>query len=62
MKRHKKPTLRKPENTSLFRTTAFNKTNLMEFFVNYERVLKSWKVTADRVYNIDETDVSAVVQ
>ena len=62
MKRHINLTLRKPENTSLSKVTAFNKTNVMEFFVNYERVIKSWKVTADRVYNIDETGLSAVVQ
>jgi hypothetical protein len=33
MKRHKNLTIRKPENTStsLFRATAFNKTNVMEF-------------------------------
>ena len=34
----------------------------MEFFVNYECLLKSWKVTAERVYNVDETGVSSVVQ
>jgi len=34
----------------------------MEFFDNYERALKSWKFTADRVYNIEETRVSAVVE
>ena len=34
----------------------------MEFFDNYEHALKSWKFTADRVYNIDKTGISAVVQ
>ena len=61
MKRHKNLTLRKPGNTSLFRATAFNKTNVMEFFDNYDRALRSWEFTADRVYNIDETGVSRVV-
>ena len=62
MKRHKNLTLRKSENTSLFRAMVFSKTNVMEFFDNYERALKSWKFTADRVYNIVETGKSIVVQ
>jgi hypothetical protein len=62
MKRHKNLTLRQPENTSLFWATAFNERYAMEFFDNYERALKSWKFTADGVYNIDETGVSTVVQ
>jgi len=33
----------------------------MEFFDNYERALKSWQFTADRVYNIDKTGVFTVV-
>ena len=34
----------------------------MDFFENYECTLKSWKFTADRVRNIDETGVSTVAQ
>jgi len=34
----------------------------MEFFDNYEPALISWKFTADRMYNIEETGVSTVVQ
>jgi len=34
----------------------------MGFIDNYLRALKSWKFTADRVYNIDETGVYTVVQ
>jgi len=33
----------------------------MEFFDNYDCELKSWKFTADRVYNIDETGVSTFI-
>jgi hypothetical protein len=33
-------TLRKQKNASLFRAKMFNKTNIMEFFDNYERALK----------------------
>jgi hypothetical protein len=33
----------------------------MEFFDNFERAHRSWKFTADRVCNIDETGVSKVV-
>ena len=62
MKRHKNLMLCKPKNTSLFRATAFGKTNIMEFFNNYERGIKFWNFTADRVYNIDKTGVSTVVQ
>ena len=54
--RHKNRTLCKSKNTSLFRATAFNKTNVIEFLDNYEHVLKSWKFTADRMYNIDEQE------
>jgi hypothetical protein len=62
MKRHKNLMLRKPKNTSLFRATTFSKTNIMEFFNSYEHALESLKFTADRVYNIDETGVSTVIQ
>ena len=49
MRRHKKLTLCKPEITRLFSTTTFSKTNVMDFFENYECTLKSWKFTGDRV-------------
>jgi hypothetical protein len=40
VKRHKNLTFRKPENTILFRANAFNKTNVIELFDNYELALK----------------------
>ena len=48
MKRHKSLTLCKLKNTSLFRAIAFNKTNTMELFNNYECALKCWEFTADK--------------
>jgi hypothetical protein len=62
MKRRKNSKLCKPENTSLFMATAFNKTKGMGFFDNYERALKSWEFTAGSAYNTDEAGVSTVVQ
>jgi len=62
MTRHKNLMLHKIKNTGLFRATTFNKTNIMEFFNNYEPALKSSEFTAARVYNIDETGVSTVAQ
>ena len=60
MKRHDNLlTLRKSENTSLSRATAFNKTNVMEFYDNYERALQSGEFTGDRIYNLDEMGVQA---
>ncbi|KAJ8881607.1 hypothetical protein PR048_018093 [Dryococelus australis] len=52
MRRHKELSLRKPENTSLSRATAFNKTNVKDLISSL----------LDRIYNIDETGVSTVVQ
>ena len=40
MSRHPDLSLRKPENTSIFRSMSFNKDRVMTFFDNYETVLK----------------------
>lgn len=48
LKSHPQLTLRKPKNTSLPRSTAFNKTNVTMFFENFGRALKSDIFKQDR--------------
>jgi hypothetical protein len=63
MKRNKnKITLRKPESTSLARTTGFNKRCVSEFFENYISVLKKYSLKPEQIFNVDETGVTTVLK
>ncbi|XP_055918583.1 uncharacterized protein LOC129950684 [Eupeodes corollae] len=62
MKRHTNLSLRKPENTSLSRSTSFNKHNIEEFQTNYQRALGKFNFTPDGILNLDETGLTTVVQ
>jgi hypothetical protein len=62
MKHHPHLSLRKPENTSLARATSFNQKNITHFQNNYKELLVKFQFTAMQIYNLDETDVTTVVQ
>ena len=60
MKENSWLSLRTPEPTSLSRSTAFNKHNVSEFFSKLREVYEKHSIKADRIWNIDETEVKNV--
>ena len=62
MKRHKSLSLRKPENTSINRSLGFNKASIEEFQINYQNLLHKFEFTPERIYNLDETGITTVLQ
>lgn len=61
MKRRKDLSLRKPENTSLSRSMAFNKPVVDDFFEKFTSVMEKYKFTAGQIWNLDETGLSTVM-
>lgn len=62
MKRYRNDlSLRKPENTSISRSMAFNKPVIEDFFVKYAYVLEKYKFKPDNIWNLDETGITTVM-
>ena len=60
MKRHPELALRVPQPTSFARAAGFTREKVQRFYTLYNEQISQNNVTADRVWNMDETGVSTV--
>ena len=60
MRRHPDLRLRSPEATSMARSKGFNRQDVADFFQKYTDLIDEHGLTAERIYNVDESGHSTV--
>ena len=60
LKRHPDLSLRQPEATSISRASGFNKAAIDHYFNLLEELIDKHQLTADRIFNVDESGISTV--
>ncbi|KAI4454089.1 hypothetical protein MML48_scaffold00000226 [Holotrichia oblita] len=58
LERHKDLSIRKPEATSGTRAMGFNKVAVQQFFKLLEDTVQKRQLTADKIFNVDETAIT----
>ena len=60
LKRNQKLSVRTAEATSIARASGFNKKSVDNFFDIYIPIIEEFHLTANKIYNMDETSLSTV--
>lgn len=60
MRRHPELSLRQPESTSLARAKGFAKDKVNEFYDLLEKIVDTYGISANTIFNVDETGISTV--
>lgn len=60
LKRNPSISLRKPEGTSAYRASGFNKIVVRDYFSLLQGIMNEYEIKDHRLYNLDESGFSAV--
>ena len=60
MDQRKELSIRSPEAKSMSWASSFNSTNISLFLNNLVKILLKYRITAERIYNCDETGLTTV--